>query len=39
MKNANYKKNIMGKYIANYYNKKTMKRSALVRLVVPTWAE
>lgn len=35
MKNANYKKNIMGKYVANYYNKETMKRSALVRLAVP----
>ena len=36
MKNANYKKNIMGKYVTDYYyNKKTMKRSALVRLAVP----
>ena len=36
MKNANYKKNIMSKYIAGYYyNKKTMKRTALVRLAAP----
>lgn len=41
MKNANYKKNTMGKYIADCYNKKTLKKicTRKTRCALMAWAE
>lgn len=41
MKNANYKKNTMGKYVDDCYNKKTLKKvhTRKTRRALMTWAE